>query len=355
MPDRPDASLPLEEAARRLGASWDATARQAARRLPLRFPTGYLDLADPSDPRDPIRAIAWPHPEELSADPEAIEDPVGEGDRSPHPLLVRKHPDRVILITTKRCHFYCRFCFRAGSHPEPRWADLDGAVRALEGDPQLEEVILSGGDPLTLTDERLGALLARLGEVEGLRSARIHTRAPVHAPERITQALARVLNSSSRLPVWLVTHGTHPRELRPELDGALARLADAGVPVLNQTVLLAGVNDDAETLRRLMTGLYQRRAKPYYLHHPDRIAGTARFRVSLGRGREIYRTLRTRLPGPALPQYVLDLPDGRGKVPVLEMERIGGRLWRYEHPDGSVSRYEDVREPQPAVRGAGPS
>lgn len=347
---RQDGSLPLREAARRLGRVWDETARQAARRLPLRFPEGYLELADPADPHDPIRAIAWPAPEEIQPDPEAIDDPVGERDRGPHPLVVRKHDDRVILIVTKRCHFYCRFCFRAGSHAEPSWDDLDQAADAIASDPAIEEVILSGGDPLTLPDERLGRLVGRLGQIPTLRNLRLHTRAPVHAPGRITPELARTLATASSLPVWIVVHASHPRELRAELDRAVGSLVDAGLPVLDQTVLLAGVNDDPEVLRQLFHGLYQRRVKPYYLHHPDRIAGTARFRVTVDRGRSLYRALRARLPGPALPLYVVDLPDGRGKVPVMELEPAGGGQWRFEHPDGSVSVYQDVREP-PEDRG----
>jgi lysine 2,3-aminomutase len=337
--------MPLADAARRLGATWDGRVRLAARRLPLRFPEEYLELADPADPDDPIRAIAWPAAEELEPDPGAIDDPVGERGRGPHPLAIRKHDDRAILIVTKRCHFYCRFCFRAGSHGEPAWDDLEAAVAALAREPGLREVILSGGDPLTLPDDRLARLLARLDRLPALETVRVHTRAPVHAPDRVTTELVRTLRGTSKLPVWIVLHASHPRELRPAFDTAVERLLATGVPLLNQTVLLRGVNDDPDTLHGLFTGLYRRRVAPYYLHHPDRIAGTSRFRVSIDRGRRIYRSLRARLPGPATPRYVIDLPDGSGKVPVMELERIEGSSWRFSHPDGTVSRYADVPDP----------
>jgi lysine 2,3-aminomutase len=334
--------VPLEEAARRLGAEWDALARRAASRLPLRFPEEYLRLADPDDPNDPIRAIAWPEAEEVEPDPDAIDDPVGERDRGPHPLVVLKHADRVILIATKRCHFYCRFCFRAGAHAEPARHELEEAVAVIARHRAIREVILSGGDPLTLPDERLAGLLARLARVPFLETLRIHTRAPVHAPHRVTPELIEALAAATPLPLRIVLHASHPRELRPSFDAAIDRLASAGHPLLDQTVLLRGVNDDPETLEALFNGLYRRKVVPYYLHHPDRIAGTARFRVPIERGRQVYRTLRGRLAGAATPGYVLDLPDGRGKVPVLELEPLGRGRWRYVHPDGAVSTYDDI-------------
>lgn len=333
-------ALPLADAARRLGGRLDDTVRQAARRLPLRFPAEYVSLADPDDPHDPIRAIGWPHAEELADDPGALPDPVGEQGRVRHPLVIQKHENRVILVVTKRCHFYCRFCFRAGFPAEPGPEELEQAIASLAGDARLREVILSGGDPLTLSDDRLADILDRLARIPSLETLRIHTRAPVHDPARITPSLVGSLRAASPLPLWIVTHATHPRELRPGFDEAVARLVDAGIPVFDQTVLLGGVNAEPAVLAELFAGLYRRRVKPYYLHHPDRIAGTARFRVTLAGGRRIYRELRERLPGPALPAYVIDLPDGTGKVPVMEMTPEPDGTWSYEHAGGR-SIYDD--------------
>ncbi len=306
----------LEEAARCFGVRLDETARLAARRLPLRFPADYLALADPADPLDPIRAISWPRPEELAPDPDATDDPVGEDAKRLHRLVLLKYPDRALLLVTTRCHVYCRFCFRAGAGREPRPRELHGAVEVIAQQPGIREVILSGGDPLVLQDDALARLLASLARVPELRTVRIHTRAVVHDPSRVTPQLASTLVSASPRPLWMVLHVAHPRELTPGFDDAIGALHAAGIPLLSQTVLLQGINDDAQTLVELFGGLYERRVRPLYLHHPDRIPGTAHFRLSTEEGQAITRRLRGRLPGPAIPTYVIDRPDGSGKIPV---------------------------------------
>lgn len=324
--------------ARRLGERLDETARLAARRLPLRFPRSYAALIDPEDPSDPLRRIAWPAAEELETGLGEILDPVGEGSLELHPLVIQKYPDRAVLLVTRRCHFYCRFCFRAGSGAEPRVGELREAVGVLSRLPGLTEVILSGGDPLAVGDRALAELLEDLGRIPGLETVRLHTRAPIHDPARVTRELAALLAEASPRPLWVVVHATHPRELRPETGAALERLQGAGLPLLSQSVLLSGVNDRAQTLAALFGGLYRRRIRPYYLHHPDRAQGTARFWVSIERGRRIYRELRGFLPGPAVPAYVIDLPDGSGKVPVDWLEPDGAGRWKVERPgrEGSV-------------------
>jgi lysine 2,3-aminomutase len=327
--------------AQKLRVPFDAGVRAAARRLPLRFPRTYVEELARAGALEHLRRIGWPAAEENGADPDGLADPVGERTVALDPLVLRKHPDRAILLVTTRCHFYCRFCFRAGERPEPTPADLSRAIERLRDEPDLREVILSGGDPLALDDGRIGALLAELGTLGQLETLRLHTRAPVHDPERVTGELVRLLVEAPR-PVWVVVHVTHPAELGERFDGAIHRLRRAGVPLAAQAVLLAGVNDDLDLLEALMRGLYRRGIAPAYLHHPDRVAGTARFRLPLARGRDLVRVLRGRLPGPAVPAYVVDLPDGSGKVPVDWLEPAGPRRWQVRHPGGRISVYEDV-------------
>jgi lysine 2,3-aminomutase len=334
-------AAPVAEVARRLGVSFDEAVRSAARRLPVRFPESYLALARAGDPEDPIRRIGWPDPEELAPDAGAIADPVGEQSKKLHPLVLRKYPDRALLLLTRRCHFYCRFCFRAGGGADADLDQVEEAVAVLARQRGLREVILSGGDPLVLPDEFLAAVLRRLEALPELTTVRIHTRAPVHDPARVTPELVSTLVSASPRPLWVAIHAAHPRELTSAFERAIGLFLAAGVPLLDQTVLLRGVNADPAVLAQLFRGLYARQVKPLYLHHPDRIAGAARFRVSIEEGLAIYRALRERISGPALPAYVLDLPDGSGKVGVESLSRVHGSLYRGTLPDGRVTEYHD--------------
>ncbi len=291
-----------------LGEAWE----EADRLFPVRVTRSFWRRIDPTDPDDPLARQVLPAPDELLADPGDLADPVGDALRSPVPWVVHKYPSRVLLLLTKRCHLTCRYCFRRDHRPGERedpspaeWAAaLDYAVHS-----GAEEVILSGGDPLAVRDDRL------LGAIDALRPAipviRIHTRAPITAPDRVTDALASAL--AARGPLWVVVHCNHPRELSPEVDVALARLINAGIPVLNQSVLLRGVNADPETLAALCRALVRRRVFPYYLHHPDAVRGTSHLRLSLEEGRAIYAGLRRLVSGIALPRYVIDPPDGTGK------------------------------------------
>ncbi len=297
----------------------DVSRREAAAKFPVRWTRYYLDLADPTDPEDPIRRIAFPEGAELEPHPFDLADPVGEQGRTPVPYVVRKHRDRAILLVTSRCHVYCRFCFRRsfpdGDHRDPSPQVLDDALRYLADERELREVILSGGDPLVLHDDELRGLIGRLSALPQLTHLRVHTRAPVHDPARITPGLVAAL--ASGLPMWVVTHFDHPREITEQTQRVVTLMLQAGMPVLNQTVLLAGVNDDPGTLESLFRALVARRIKPYYLHHPDRVPGAGTFHVTVERGRQIYTELRRRLGGGAtLPEYVIDMPDGSGKVPV---------------------------------------
>lgn len=302
-----------------------------------------------------------PGPDEDGPDPDALADPTGEEALHPVPFVVQKHADRVLVLAAHRCFFYCRFCFRRGgpAHREsPGAADWERIFAWLGERGEVEEVILSGGDPLTLPDRAIAWIGGRLAAIPHLRRWRIHTRAPVVVPRRVGRGLLEALAAGP--PCRVVLHANHPAELRPAVAEAVGRLRQAGVAVENQAVLLGGVNADPETLAGLVKGLEAWGMRLRYLHHPDRAPGTARFRVSLARGLETVRSAERRL-GPELP-YVVDLPTGHGKAfvrdlaPVAE-ERAGGRRrvrYRWARPSGWRSlvagdraEWWDVWEPVP--------
>lgn len=294
-----------------------------ARRYPLRITPYYLDLLE--GPGDPLWRQCVPDPAELEVD-ELSADPLSEAHLSPVPGLIHRYPDRALLLTTVSCAVYCRFCTRkrsigcgAGSKP----TDLSAALAYIARTPALREIILSGGDPLLLGDDDLDDLLGRLRGIPHVETIRIHSRVPVVLPERITPRLCTLLHRHH--PLYLNTHFNHPRELTPAASEACQRLADAGIPLGNQTVLLRGVNDQAETLRTLFRGLLRMRVRPYYLHHADLVTGTSHLRTTIENGLSLISALRNTLPGIAIPQYVIDLPGGRGKVPLLPtaIEQLG--------------------------------
>jgi lysine 2,3-aminomutase len=285
---------------------------EADARFPVRVTRSFWERIDASDPADPLARQVLPAPDELRDDPADRLDPVGDALRSPVPWVVHKYPSRVLLLLTKRCHLTCRYCFRRDHRPGEREDPSDeewAAALDYARSSGAEEVILSGGDPLAVRDDRL------LAAIDALRPAipviRIHTRAPITAPGRVTDALARSL--AARQPLWVVVHCNHPRELTADVDRALASLISAGVPVLNQSVLLRGVNAEAAVLAELCRQLVRRRVFPYYLHHPDAVRGTAHLRIGLDEGRAIYAELARLVSGIALPRYVIDPPDGTGK------------------------------------------
>ena len=285
-----------------------------AQRYPLRITPYYLDLLE--GPGDPLWRQCVPDPAELAADG-LLSDPLSETRLSPVPGLVHRYPDRALLLTTATCAVYCRFCTRkrAIGCSSDHTPDFAAALAYIAQTPALHEIILSGGDPLLLDDDRIDDLLGRLRAIPHVETIRIHSRVPVVLPERITEKLATLLGRHH--PLYLNTHFNHPRELTPEATQACRRLADAGIPLGNQSVLLRGVNDDAETLRSLFRGLLRRRVRPYYLHHGDLVAGTAHLRTTIETGLSLMAALRNTLPGMAIPQYVIDLPGGRDKVPLL--------------------------------------
>lgn len=277
-------------------------------------------LIDRADANDPIARQFVPDARELIHAPEERADPLGEDERSPVPGIVHRYPDRVLLKLTHVCPVYCRFCFRRevvgpGGPQALSDAALERALTYIAGDPRIWEVILTGGDPLMLSPRRVAAITQRLSAIDTVNVVRWHSRVPVVDPGRVTVALAEALRSPSKA-VYLAVHANHPSEITASVRASFARLCEAGISLLSQTVLLKGVNDDPDTLAELMRAFVTARVKPYYLHHPDLAPGTAHFRMSIQEGQQIVRELRGRLSGLAQPTYVLDIPGGHGKVPV---------------------------------------
>ncbi|MFN3577348.1 MAG: lysine-2,3-aminomutase-like protein [Tabrizicola sp.] len=290
-----------------------------------------------------VRAQFRPDARELRHSPRELVDPIGDDAHRPVAGLTHRYPDRAILHATQACEVYCRFCFRretvggAGALGEAEFSQVLDHLRAT---PAVREVIFTGGDPLVLSPRRLGGMLDRLEALGTLDQVRFHTRVPIVAPERVTETLVQVLDRE--LPVWMVVHTNHPDEITAAAAAALRRLNRAGVPLLSQTVLLRGVNADAEVLERLFRMLIRHRVKPYYLHHPDLAKGTGHFRLTLEEGQAIMAALRGRLSGIAQPTYVLDIPGGHGKVPVGPVYlRRDGDGWIVTDPQGRAHAYRD--------------
>lgn len=303
--------------------SWvsESLLSRVSRSFPVAVTEHWANQVEPS-PRDPLLLQVLPDPRELIPAGGDLSDPVADAAMSPVPWLVQKHPDRALLLVTKRCHVYCRYCFRRDHSPgdrlDPTEEELSHAIATAQ-QSGARELILSGGDPLSLGDSPLQELLGRVRPLFPV--LRIHTRAPVTAPARITEGLVAVLRAHD--PIWMVIHANHPRELSPPVVAALDRLRDAGIPLLNQSVLLRGVNDDTDVLVELSERLVELGVVPYYLHHTDPVPGNAHLRVSVKEGEILYHGMRKRLSGIALPNYVVDLPSGHGKIPVEEAHRNG--------------------------------
>ena len=305
-------------------------------------------LIDPADPADPIARQFVPDPAELEIAPEERSDPIGDDAMSPLAGIVHRYPDRVLLKLVHVCPVYCRFCFRrevVGPHGRPTLspAELAAALDYIRARPAIWEVILTGGDPLVLSARRLREVVRELAVIDHVKVVRVHTRVPVAAPERVTREVVRALKARGTTS-YVVVHVNHPRELTRAARAACARLVDAGIPMLSQSVLLKGVNDDAATLGALMRALVETRVKPYYLHQGDLAPGTAHLRAGIGKGRDLMRALRGRQSGLCQPMYVLDIPGGAGKVPIgpdylsdlgdesYEVTDINGQRHRYQSP-----------------------
>jgi lysine 2,3-aminomutase len=346
----------LEELARIFRLSEDEYGAVAKHQGPL--PVGitpyYAGLMGLTDPGEPLRRTHIMTGGEYLRSPGEDEDPLSEDHDTVAPGLVHRYPDRVLFLTTGTCSTYCRYCTRSRLVGNPggeyhfstrQWGE---AIAYLEAHSEVRDVLLSGGDPLTLSDDKLDWLLSRLRAIPHIEFLRIGTKMPVVTPQRVTRGLIRVLKKHH--PLWMSLHFTHPTELTREVAESTARLADAGIPLGSQTVLLKGVNDDPVVMKTLMHGLLKNRVKPYYLYQCDPIRGSAHFRTGVDKGLEIIKALRGHTTGYATPLFVIDAPGGGGKIqlapdPVVGREgndlllrNFEGDVYRYPDPNGSLGR-----------------
>jgi lysine 2,3-aminomutase len=308
----------------------------------------FFNLIDGNDPECPIRRQVIPLEEEGLTAPWEMADPCGEDGHMPAPGLVHRYPDRVLFLVTDRCASYCRYCTRSrvvsGVGEQELHTDFEEAYRYLESHTEVRDVLLSGGDALLLSDSRLESILTRLKSIPHLQFLRIGSRVPIFLPQRITPALCEMLRKFH--PLWMSVHVNHPRELTSEVREALERLADAGIPLGNQSVLLAGVNDSLPVMRELVQKLLLCRVRPYYLYQCDLIKGSAHLRSTVAQGIKIIEGLRGHTSGYAVPQFVIDAPGGGGKIPVspgyvlyhdeekVVLRNFEGRV--FEYPESSA-------------------
>jgi lysine 2,3-aminomutase len=328
--------------------------RLASHKLAMAITPYFFNLIDAMDEHCPIRWQVIPRAGEGDVAPWEMSDPVGEDSHSPVPGLVHRYPDRVLFLVTDRCAAYCRYCTRSrlvsnasgyDFHPE-----FDRQIAYIEQHPGIRDVLLSGGDPLLFTDEKLEYLLSRLRRIPHVEFLRIGTRIPVFLPQRITPELCAMLKQFH--PLFISIHSNHPRELTTEVREALGRLADAGIPLGNQSVLLRHVNDDPAVMTALVQKLLMCRVKPYYVYQCDLIAGSAHLRASVRRGLEVMQSLRGHTTGYAVPQFVIDAPGGGGKVPVNPQYVLSRNADRVviRNFEGKVFEYPEASDGTPRFK-----
>jgi lysine 2,3-aminomutase len=312
----------------------------------------YASLMDPDDPSCPVRMQAVPTPAELVVRHEDLKDAVAEDFDSPTPRITHRYPDRVLFVVTEMCSMYCRHCTRrrlvGGTEDIVAQSEIDRAITYIERAPEVRDVLISGGDPLVLTDEQLEEILARVTAIKHVEIVRLGTRMPVVCPQRITPELVAMLRKYH--PLYVNTHFNHPKEFTPESRQACEMLADAGIPLGNQTVLLRGVNDCANVMKKVCHKLLQYRVKPYYYYQCDLAEGTAHFRTSVAKGIEIYESLRGHTTGMAVPTYIIDAIGGGGKTPVFPnyvISQAPGQIILRNY-EGVISKYT---EPDDYVEG----
>ncbi len=315
----------------------------------------FASLMDPDDPNCPIRRQVVPTVKEFFIAPEEVEDSLAEDAHSPVPGLVHRYPDRVLMLVTTQCASYCRYCTRSRIVGNPRaqfsLADYERQLDYIASNPQVRDVLISGGDPLILPQHILEMILKKLREIPHVEVIRIGTRVPVFLPQRINEELVGMLRRYH--PLWMNIHFNHPKEITPEVERALALLADAGIPLGSQSVLLAGINDCPNVILALVRKLVKNRVRPYYLYQCDLVPGTSHFRTPVAKGIEIMEALRGHTSGFAIPSYVIDMPGGGGKVPIspnylLSMSESKVVLRNYEGFIGAYIQpsYYNPHDPQ---------
>lgn len=318
--NRFERALPSAHAGRNPAVQPADALAEVASRYAVAITPAMDALIDPTDPHDPIAAQFRADARELEIAPDELSDPIGDEAHTPVKGVVHRYADRCLLKLVHVCPVYCRFCFRRemvgpSGDGALTGAELDAALAYIESQPGVWEVILTGGDPFLLSARRVREITERLAAIAHVKIIRWHTRIPAVDPMRVTPDLVAALRVDGAT-TYVVLHTNHARELTEQTRAAIARIVDAGVPMLAQTVLLRGVNDDVETLEALMRALVEARVKPYYLHHLDKAPGTSHFRCSIARGQELTRELQERVSGLAQPAYVLDIPGGHGKAPL---------------------------------------
>ena len=327
---------------------------EVAARYALALTPTLRDLIDSADPADPIARQFVPDEAELVERPGERADPIGDEAHSPVPGIVHRYPDRALLKLLHVCPVYCRFCFRRSVVGPGEAAmlppdDVERALAYLAETPTIWEVILTGGDPLMLSPRRMRDVMLQLAAMPHVRIVRLHTRVPIADPERVTPALVEALGASGKT-VYVGLHANHPRELAAKARAAIAMLDAAGIALVSQTVLLAGVNDDVETLTALMRALVEAKVRPYYLHHGDLAPGTGHFRVDLAHGRALVAALRGRVSGLCQPTYVVDLPGGYGKVAAARSDVVDLGDGRF-----AVADFRGGHHPYPPIEDAATS
>ena len=322
--------------------------KQALAKFRMAITPYYLSLIDPNDPYDPIRRQAIPQGAECNIAPADLNDPLHEDEDSPAPGLTHRYPDRVLFLITDMCSMYCRHCTRrrfAGQKDDESPVDrIEKCLEYIEKTPVVRDVLLSGGDALMVSDKKLEYIIQRLRAIPHVEIVRIGSRTPVVCPQRITDDLVNMLKKYH--PIWLNTHFNHPNEMTPEAEAALAKLANAGIPLGNQTVLLRGVNDCVHVMKKLMHELVRNRVRPYYIYQCDLSMGLEHFRTPVSKGIEIIENLRGHTSGYAVPTFVVDAPGGGGKTPVMPQYVIS------QSPDkvilrnfeGVITTYTEPRE-----------
>jgi lysine 2,3-aminomutase len=325
-----------------------AALEEAGELLPFALTPYYLSLVDPDDPTHPIRRTVIPTAAELHVDAGEQSDPLGEDAHSPVPGLVHRYPDRVLFLVTQTCASYCRYCTRSRRVGDEQpfaggRSHWSSAISYIRDHPEVRDVLLSGGDPLTLTDDVLESLLRRLREIPHVEIIRIGTKTPAVLPMRITRSLVTMLRRYH--PLYVSIHATHPDELTPQMVRACTRLANGGIPLGSQTVLLKGINDTVPVMKELMHRLLMARVRPYYIYQCDPILGSAHFRTPVATGLEIIRGLRGHTSGYAVPTYVIDAPGGGGKIPLLPDYVVG-----YDGNDLVLRNYEGREFCYPGAR-----